>query len=33
METDVFEVLEEVSYGLPLAVSEDRLVEAIAGFA
>lgn len=30
--TDIFEVLQEVGDCLPLAVSEDGLVQAIAGF-
>lgn len=30
--TDVFEVLEQIGDSLPLAIGEDRLVQAIAGF-
>ena len=30
--TNVFEILEQVGHGLPLAVSENRLVQTIAGF-
>ncbi len=31
--TDIFEILQEVGYGLPLAIGEHRLVESIAGLA
>lgn len=30
--THVFEILKEIGNGLPLAIGEDRLVQAIAGF-
>ncbi len=32
-DTDMFEILQEIGYSLALAVGEDGLVEAVAGFA